>query len=63
MIAFLIDLQNKPGSAADVAEVIADRGINITGGAGIGSGSSGQMALASACRTRATTFERSRSCR
>jgi hypothetical protein len=45
MIAFLIELQNKPGAVADVTEAIAQRGINITGGAGIGSGQAGQIAL------------------
>src|SRR6476659_1772796 len=28
--AFLIDLENKPGAFADVAEMIAAKGINIT---------------------------------
>ena len=45
MIAFLIELQNKPGAVAEVAEAIAERGINVTGGAGIGSGSTGAIAL------------------
>ena len=30
MQAFLIDLENKPGAFADVAEMIAAKGINIT---------------------------------
>ncbi len=46
MIAFLIDLENRTGTAADVAEDIAERGVNITGGAGIGSGNAGHMAVA-----------------
>ncbi len=41
MIAFLIELDNRAGSVADVTEAIAERGINITGGAGIGSGLKG----------------------
>jgi hypothetical protein len=45
MIAFLIELHNKPGAVAEVTEAIAERGINITGGAGIGAGSTGYMAL------------------
>jgi hypothetical protein len=45
MIAFLIELQNRPGAVAEVTEAIAERGINITGGAGVGSGPAGQMAL------------------
>ncbi len=45
MIAFIVELENRAGAVADVAEAIADRGINVTGGAGIGSGSTGSMAL------------------
>jgi len=46
MIAFLVELENHAGSAAEVTEVIAERGINITGGAGIGAGRSGHLAVA-----------------
>jgi len=46
MIAFLIELKNKPGAVAEVTEAIAERGINITGGAGIGAGNAGHMAIA-----------------
>jgi hypothetical protein len=45
MIAFLIELENRAGSLAKVTEAIADRGINITGGAGIGGGSRGYFAV------------------
>jgi hypothetical protein len=45
MIAFLIELENRVGSAAEVAEAIAERGINITGGTGVACGSSGQLAV------------------
>jgi hypothetical protein len=45
MIAFLIDLANRPGTVADVTAVIAERGINITGGAGIGSGTTGHLVV------------------
>ena len=42
MIAFLVELENRVGSVAEVAEAIAERGINITGGAGVACGGSGQ---------------------
>ena len=45
MIAFLIELENRAGTTAAVTEAIAERGINITGGAGIGGGSKGLIAL------------------
>ncbi len=45
MISFIVELENHPGSVADVTEAIAERGINITGGAGVACGSSGQFAL------------------
>ena len=45
MIAFLVELENRVGSVAEVAEAIAERGINITGGAGVACGGSGQFAL------------------
>jgi len=46
MIAFLIELDNRPGTVAAVTEAIAERGINITGVAGIGIGSQGHLAVA-----------------
>lgn len=45
MIAFIVELENRAGAVADVTEAIAERGINLTGGAGIGAGSSGHVAL------------------
>ena len=45
MIAFLVDLENRVGSAAEVAEAIAERGINLTGGAGISHGTGGSFAF------------------
>jgi len=45
MLAFLIELDNRAGTMAEVTEAIADRGINITGGGGIGSGSKGNVVL------------------
>jgi hypothetical protein len=45
MIAFLVELENRAGTVAEVTEVIAERGINITGGAGIGAGSTGHLAV------------------
>jgi hypothetical protein len=45
MIAFLIELDNRAGTVAEVTEAIADRGINITGGAGVGGGLKGYFAV------------------
>ena len=45
MISFIVELENHPGSAAEVAEAIAERGINVTGGAGVACGTTGQFAL------------------
>jgi len=45
MIAFLIELDNRPGTVAAVTEAIAERGINITGVGGIGIGSRGHLAV------------------
>ena len=45
MIAFLVELENRAGSAADVADAIAERGISVTGGAGIGAGGIGHLAV------------------
>ena len=41
MNAFIVDLENKPGSVAHVAEAISERGINILGFAGATAGSNG----------------------
>lgn len=45
MIAFLIELDNRAGTVAEVTEAIADRGVNITGGAGVGGGTKGYFAV------------------
>lgn len=45
MNAFLIDLENRPGALAGVAEAVAGRGINITAVAGVGFGGSGAVVL------------------
>jgi hypothetical protein len=45
MIAFLVELENRVGSLAEVTEAIAERGINVTGGAGMACGDSGRFVL------------------
>ncbi|SRR6266540_6305348 len=45
MNAFIIELENRPGTIADVAEAIAAKGINITSLAGVTCGGSGSVAL------------------
>jgi hypothetical protein len=45
MRAFVVDLENRPGALAGLAETIAGRGVNITGLAGVGSGDSGMVGL------------------
>ena len=45
MKAFLIDLENTPGTLARVAEALGERGINITTIAGTTSGDRGAVAL------------------
>ncbi len=45
MHAFLIDLDNKPGSFARVAEAIAAKGVNITAVSGATCGDSGRAAI------------------
>lgn len=44
MNAFIIELEDRPGALAGVAEAIAGRGINITGVSGIASGPRGTIA-------------------
>lgn len=41
MIAFIVDLKNKPGELAKAAKTIADRAINVTGFSGSVCGDSG----------------------
>ena len=45
MKAFLVDLENKPGSLALVAEAIAAKGINIEGISGTTGDTSGRVAI------------------
>jgi hypothetical protein len=45
MKAFLVDLENKPGSLARVAEAIAAKGINIEGISGTTCDKSGRVAI------------------
>jgi hypothetical protein len=44
--AFLIDLEDKPGALADVAEAIAAKGVNITAVSGATCGDQGRIAIA-----------------
>lgn len=48
MKAFLVDLENKPGSLATVAEALGAKGINITGVSGASCGTSGRAAILTA---------------
>jgi hypothetical protein len=59
MQAFLVDLENKPGELARVAEALGTKGINITGVSGSTCGSSGRIALTTAdeAATRAALGE------
>jgi len=45
MNAFIIELENRPGSLASVAEAIAQRGINITSISGATVGNQGSVAI------------------
>jgi hypothetical protein len=44
--AFLIDLKDKPGAFADVAEAIAAKGVNITSVSGASCGDQGRVSIA-----------------
>ena len=48
MNAFIVDLKNKPGAFAKVAEEIGAQGINITGFSGATSGDEGSVVLLTA---------------
>jgi len=48
MIAFLVDLENKPGALATVAEALGAKSINITGVTGATCGDSGRAAITTA---------------
>ena len=45
MNAFIITLDNRPGALADIADAIAEKGINIAGVAGATEGGSGTIAI------------------
>ena len=45
MQAFLVELTNKPGALADVAEALAAKGINITAVSGTACGDGGRAAI------------------
>ena len=45
MHAFLVDLTNKPGALADIAEALGKKGINIENVAGASCGDSGRLAI------------------
>ena len=45
MNAFIITLDNRPGALADIADAIAEKGINIAGVAGATEGGSGSIAI------------------
>ena len=45
MNAFLVDLENKPGALADIAEALGAKGVNITGVSGATCGDSGRAAI------------------
>jgi hypothetical protein len=48
MNAFLVDLENKPGSLATVAEAIAQKGVNILGVSGTSCADGGRVAIMTA---------------
>jgi hypothetical protein len=45
MNAFLVELENKPGALATLAEAIAAKGVNITGVSGTSCDSGGRVAI------------------
>ena len=59
MQAFLVDLENKPGELARIAEAMGAKGINITGVTGATCGSTGRVTLMTAdeAATRTTLGE------
>ena len=48
MTAFLVDLENKPGALASIAEALGATGVNITGVSGASCGDSGRAAITTA---------------
>jgi hypothetical protein len=55
MNAFLIDLENKPGALAKLAEALGAQGVNITGVSGASCGDSGRVAVTTADDSSART--------
>jgi hypothetical protein len=55
MIAFLVDLENKPGALATLAEALGAKGVNITGVSGASCGDSGRAAITTADDATART--------
>jgi len=51
--AFLVDLENKPGAIATLAEALGAKGVNITGVTGASCGDSGRAAITTADDTAA----------
>lgn len=45
MHAFIVELENRPGTVADLSEALGERGINITGVAGAALGDSAAIGL------------------
>ncbi len=48
MNAFLVDLENKPGKLADIAEALGAKGVNITNVTGATCGDGGRAAITTA---------------
>ena len=48
MNAFLVELENKPGSLANAAEALASKGVNILGISGTSCGDGGRAAIVTA---------------
>ena len=55
MNAFLVDLENKPGALATIAEALGAKGVNITGVAGASCGDSGRAVITTADDAAART--------
>jgi hypothetical protein len=55
MNAFLVDLENKPGALATVAEALGAKGVNIIGVTGATCGDSGRAAITTADDAAART--------
>lgn len=62
MKAFLVELENKPGELARVAEALGAKGINITGVSGSTCGSTGRVALLTADEAATSTVLRETGC-